>query len=70
MMRPNPWKWCTRREGVLICLLFDREIVNNEGEDCCARFVSPEAWSVLHRVIAEVVKVFGKFHVGDDTCLL
>ena len=32
--------------------------------------VSPEAWSVLDRIIAELVKVFGKFHVGNDTCLL
>ena len=52
--------------GVLLCHIFDREIINGEGEDCCARFVSPEAWSVLHGVIAELVKVFGEFHIGDD----
>ena len=31
-----------------------------------ARFVSPEAWSVLDRIIAKLVKVFGEFHIGDD----
>ena len=56
--------------GVLMCCVFDCEIVDDEGEDFCALFVSPEAWSVLDRIIAELVKVFGKFHVGNHPCLL
>ena len=52
-----------------MCPVFDRETVDDEGENCRARFVSPEAWSVLERIIAELVNVFGKFHVGDDPCL-
>ena len=56
--------------GVLMCCVFDCKIVDDEGEKCCARFVSPEAWSVLDRIIAELVKLFGKFHIGDDPCFL
>ena len=55
--------------GVLMCRVFDREIVDDEGEDCCARSVSPEVWSVLDRIISELVKVFGELHVGSDPCL-
>ena len=55
---------------VLMCRVFDCKVVDNEGENCRARFVSPEAWSVLDRMIAKLVKVFGKFHIGDDPCLL
>ena len=55
--------------GVLLCCAFDSEIFDDEGEDCCARFVSLEAWSVLDRIIAKLVKVFGELHVGDDTRL-
>ena len=40
--------------GVLLCGVFDQEIVNDKGEYCCARFVSPEALSLLHGVIAEL----------------
>ena len=56
--------------GVLMCRIFDCKVINDEGEHCRARFVSPEAWSVLDWIITELVKVFGKFHVGDDPCLL
>ena len=55
--------------SILMCCVFDLKIVDNEGENCCARFVSPEAWSVLDRIIAKFVKVFGELHVGDDPCL-
>ena len=72
MMLPNPWKWCTWQEGIgedvrrLALLRIYREIVNDEGEYCCACFVSPEAWSVLDRIIAELVKVLSEFHIGND----
>ena len=56
--------------GVLMCRVFDCEIVDDESENCRARFLSSEAWSVLDRIIAELVKVFVKFHAGDDPCLL
>ena len=51
---------------VLMCRIFDCKVVDDEGENCRARFVSPEACSVLERIIAELVKIFGKLHVGDD----
>ena len=56
--------------AVLMCRIFDCKFVNDEGENCRVRFVSPEAWSVLDWMITELVEVFGRFHVGDDTCLL
>ena len=56
--------------GVLMCRIFDCEIVDDEGENCRARFVSSEASSVLDQIISELVKEFGKFHAGNDPCLL
>ena len=56
--------------GVLTCRVFDCKVVDDEGENCRARFVSPEAWIVLDRIISKLFKVFGKFHVGNDPCLL
>ena len=56
--------------GVLMCHIFDCKVVDDEGENCRAHFVSPEAWSVLDWMITDLVEVFGKFHVGDDPCLL
>ena len=56
--------------GILMCRVFDCKVVDDKGENCRARFVSPEACSVLDRIIAKLVKVFGKFHVGNDPCLL
>ena len=56
--------------GVLMCCIFDCKVVDDEGENCRARFLSPEAWSVLDWIITELVEVFGKLHVGDDPCLL
>ena len=55
--------------GVLFCRVFDRKIVNNEGEDCCSRAVFPEAWSVLDWMIAKLVEVFGELHIDDDSRL-
>ena len=54
----------------MMCRIFDCKVVDDEGENCRARFVSPEAWSVLEWIITKLVEVFGKFHVGDDPCLL
>ena len=53
-----------------MCRIFDCKVVDDEGENCRAIFVSPEAWSVLGWIITELVEVLGKFHVGDDPCLL
>ena len=56
--------------GVLMCRVCDCKVVDDKGESCRARFVSPEAWSVLDRIITKLVKVFGKFHGANDPCLL
>ena len=55
--------------SVLMYCVFDCRIIDDEGEYCCARFVSPEARSMLNRKIAKLVKVFGELHLGNDPCL-